>query len=94
MERRPASYLLEEAARVLADLRKAGYDVVEVEVRQRGMVAALPLHLEQQQVPAVERGQDALLLPGNTHAERRKKRLRDADIFRLFSFFFRRLRKD
>lgn len=74
MERRLASYLLEEAARVLADLREAGYDVVEVEVRQRGMVAALPLHLEQQQVPAVERGQDALLLPGNTHAERREEK--------------------
>lgn len=71
------SYLLEEAARVLADLREAGYDVVEVEVGQCGVVAALPLHLEQQQVPAVERGQDALLLPGNTRAHTHTHRQRE-----------------
>lgn len=40
-------YLLEEASRVLTDLREAGDDVVEVEVGQRGVVAALPLHLQQ-----------------------------------------------
>ena len=48
-------YLLEEASRVLADLGEARDDVVEVEVGQGGMVSALPLHLRQQQVPAVDR---------------------------------------
>lgn len=46
-------YLLEEASRVLADLCEPGDDVVEVEVGQGGVVTALPLHLKQQQVPAV-----------------------------------------
>lgn len=49
------AYLLEEAPWVLTDLCKAGNDVVEVEVRQSGVVAALPLHLLQQQVPAIHR---------------------------------------
>lgn len=48
-------YLLEEASRVLADLCEAGNYVVEVEVRQSGVVSTLPLHLKQQQVPAVHR---------------------------------------
>ena len=56
-------YLLEEASRVLADLGEARDDVVEVEVGQGGMVSALPLHLRQQQVPAVDRWQHTLLLP-------------------------------
>ena len=50
-----AHYLLEEASRVLADLCKPWDDIVEVEVRQSGAVPALPLHLKQQQVPAVRR---------------------------------------
>lgn len=63
-------HLLEEASRVLTDLCEAGNDVVEVEVRQSSMVAALPLHLEQQQVPAVHRRQNGLLLSGNTENKR------------------------
>lgn len=59
------SHLFEEASWVLADLCEAGNDVVEVEVGQGGAVAALPLHLQQQQVPAVQRRQNALLLPTN-----------------------------
>lgn len=48
-------YLLEEASRVFTDLREAGNYVVEVEVRQSGVISTLPLHLKQQQVPAVHR---------------------------------------
>lgn len=36
---------LEEAGRVLADVREAADDVVQVEVAERGVVLALPPHL-------------------------------------------------
>lgn len=38
-------------------------DVVEVEVAERGVVLALSAHLVQQQVPAVYRRQQVLVLP-------------------------------
>lgn len=57
------SYLLEEAPRVLADLHEAWDDVVEIDVTERGVVPALPLHLVEQEIPAVHWGQHILILP-------------------------------
>lgn len=44
-------------------MREACDDVIEVEVAERGVVLALPAHLVQQQVPAVHRRQQVLVLP-------------------------------
>lgn len=62
-ETKKYTHLLKETSRILADLGKAWYDVVEVEVAESGMVTTLALHLSQQQVPAVHRRQHILLLP-------------------------------
>lgn len=55
--------LLEEPDDVLADLGETHDDVVGVDVVERGVVAALPARLVQDQVPAVDRRQEVLLLP-------------------------------
>lgn len=81
-------HLLEEASWVLTDLCKAGNDVVEVEVRQSSMVTALPLHLEQQQIPAVHRRQNGLLLPGNT-GNKTAWRMYDRTIYQGFDVIWR-----
>lgn len=49
------SHFLEQACVVLADVREARDDVVEVEVAECRVVLALSAHLVQQQVPAVYR---------------------------------------
>lgn len=46
--RKESTHLLEEAPRILADLGKAWYDIVEVEIAEGGMVTTLTLHLSQQ----------------------------------------------
>lgn len=62
--------LLKEADDVLADLGQTHDDVVGVDVAEGGVVSALAPRLVQQQVPAVHRGQQVLVLPaprrGNT----------------------------
>lgn len=46
--RKEDTHLLKEASRILTDLGKAWYDVVEVEIAEGGMVTTLTLHLSQQ----------------------------------------------
>ena len=68
--RRTGAYLLEEPDDVLADLGQAHDDVVGVDVVERGVVAALAPRLVQDQVPAVHRRQQVLVLPGGGEGER------------------------
>lgn len=56
-------HFLEQARVVLADVREACDDVVEVEVAECSVVLALSAHLVQQQIPAVYRRQQVLVLP-------------------------------
>lgn len=42
---------LQQAGGVLADVREAGDDVVQVEVAEGGVVLALPPHLHRKPVP-------------------------------------------
>lgn len=62
------THLLEQADDIFADLHQAHDDVVGVDVAERGMITALPPHLVQHQVPAVHRGQEVLVFPGETPA--------------------------
>lgn len=62
------THLLEQADDIVADLHQAHNDVVGVDVAERGMITALPPHLVQYQVPAVHRGQEVLVFPGETPA--------------------------
>lgn len=57
------SHFLEQACVVLADVGEARDDIVEVEVTECGVVLALSTHLVQQQVPAIYRRQQVLVLP-------------------------------
>ena len=59
-----SGYLLEEPDDVLADLGQADDDVVGVDVVEGGVVTALTSCLVQDQVPAVHRRQQVLVLPG------------------------------
>ena len=51
-------------------MRQADNDVVVVDVAERGVVAALASRLVQNQVPAVHRGQQVLVLPGTAVGRR------------------------
>lgn len=62
------AHLLQQSRGVLADLHEPHDDVVEVDVAQRGVVLALSPHLVQQQVPAVDRGEQVLVFPARVEA--------------------------
>lgn len=62
------THLLKQADDIFADLRQAHDDVVGVDVAECGVITALPPHLVQHQVPAVHRGQEVLVFPGETPA--------------------------
>lgn len=55
--------LLEEPDDVLGDLGQTNDDVVHVDVVEGGMVPALSACLIQDQIPAVDRGEQVLVFP-------------------------------
>lgn len=57
-------HLLQESSGVLTDLHETDDDIVQVQVTEGGMVLALPPHLVQQEVPAVNWRQQVLVFPG------------------------------
>lgn len=63
--------LFKEANDVLADLRQADDDVVDVDVVECGVVAAFSASLIQNQVPAVHGRQEMLVFPA--HKKQRQK---------------------
>lgn len=55
-------YLFKHSGGILADLHEPHDHIIQVDVTQGGVVFALPPHLVQEQVPAVHRRQQVLVL--------------------------------
>lgn len=65
-----SSDLFKKSNDVLAHVRQTHNDVVVVDVAESGMVPALPSGLVQDQIPAVDSGEEILVLSANTQEKR------------------------